>query len=257
MSMVSKNITSSLIYALLATITMVSSVSVAFAQVMQSSNYQIQSDSVNFSGGLSTSTNYQLQSTAGEVATGQSSSTNYAMNAGFQQMQQISISLSGVANIDMTPSIPGVSGGIANGSTTLKVTTDSPSGYSLSISSTESPAMQKGADTIADYTPSSGNPDFSFTTGPSDSHFGFTPEGVDIMSRYKDNGSACNTGTSDTHLSCWDGLSTSAKIIASSPNANQPSGATTTINFRVGVGGSVVQAPGYYVATTTITALPL
>ena len=59
---------------------------VAQAQVMQSTNYQIQSDSINFGGGFSSSTNYALESTAGELATGESSSTNYSLKAGYQQM---------------------------------------------------------------------------------------------------------------------------------------------------------------------------
>ena len=172
-------------------------------------------------------------------------------------MQEVFISLSGASNVSMSPSIPGVSGGTANGSTTVTVITDSPSGYSLTIVSDQSPAMQKGADSIADYVPAGSDPDFSFITGSADSHFGFSPEGVDVVQRFKDDTSVCNAGTSNTSLSCWDGLSTSAKVIASSPSANQPNGATTTIYFRVGVGGSVLQAPGDYTATTTVTALPL
>lgn len=252
-----RNIISSLLYAGIWTLILITSIDTVFAQAMQSSNYRIQSDSVNFGGGLSTSTNYNLESTAGEVGTGLSSSTNYAIKAGYQQMQEVFISLTGATNITMSPSIPGISGGTANGSTTVTVTTDSPSGYSLTIAASQSPAMQKGSDTIADYVPAGSDPDFTFTTASADAHFGFSPEGVDVASRFKDNGSSCNTGSLNTALACWDGLSTSPKTIASSLTPNQPSGATTTIYFRVGVGGSVAQPPGTYTATTTITALPL
>ncbi len=227
---------------------------------MQSSSYQIQSDSVNFGGGLSSSTNYSLESTAGEIATGPSNSATFSLRAGYQQMQEVYISLTGASAVVMSPSIPGVSGGTANGSTTVTVTTDSPSGYQLTISAESSPAMQKGGDTILDYTPSApSEPDFSFTTTSVDAHFGYSPEGVDIVQRFLDNGTdTCNTGASEeTSLSCWDGLSTSNVTIASDTNANHPNGATTTINFRVGIGGSVVQAPGTYIATTTLTALSL
>lgn len=226
------------------------------AQVMQSASYQIQSDSINVGGGLSSSTNYNIESTSGEIATGPSSSATYELRAGYQQMQEVYMSLTGASAVVMSPSIPGVTGGTANGSTTVTVTTDSPSGYQLTIESSNNPSMQKGSDTIADYSPA-GNPDFIFTTSASDSHFGFTPEGVDIVQRFKDDGGFCNTSTGDVTLACWDGLSTSAVVISSNTSANQPSGATTTINFRVGVGGSVIQAPGAYVATTTLTALPL
>ncbi|MCD5381964.1 MAG: hypothetical protein LR017_01460 [Candidatus Pacebacteria bacterium] len=225
---------------------------------MQSSNYAIQSDSINAGGGLSSSTSYVQESTVGEVATGESSSASYALKAGYQQMQEVYIALTGAGNVTMSPSIAGVTGGISNGSTTVTVTTDSPSGYELTIAAANSPAMQKGSDTIADYTPVGAVPDFAFITSTADSHLGYTPEGVDIVQRFKDNGSdTCNVDTTDSAFACWDGLSTTAVQIAANTNANHPNGATTTIHFRVGVGGSVLQAPGVYTATTTITALPL
>lgn len=243
--------------ALCVTTAMLLTLTLADGQVMQSATYRIQSDSVNFGGGLSSSTNYRIESTAGEVGTGESSSTNYALKAGYQQMQEVYIALSGMGAVTLTPSIPGISGGFSNGSTTFTVTTDSRSGYDVTIRASQSPAMQKGGDSIADYAPSGAAPDFSFTTDATDSHLGFTPEGVDIVSRYKDNGATCNTGGVDTSLSCWDGLSTTDRTIVSRTSANHPTGSTTTVHFRVGVGGSVYQAPGTYTATTTITALPL
>lgn len=226
------------------------------AQVMESGSYRIQSDSINFGGGLSTSSNYNLESTAGEIATGESDSASYSLKAGYQQMQSVFISLAGGDNVTMTPSLAGITGGTSNGSTTILVTTDSPSGYELTIEASASPAMQKGGDTIADYSPAGADPDFTFTTGAADGHFGYTPEGADVVERFLDNGSACNVAGTDTSLSCWDGLSTSPVAIASG-GPNQPDGASTTIRFRVGIGGSVSQAPGTYTATTTLTALPL
>lgn len=226
------------------------------AQVMESTNYRIQSDSINVGGGLATSSTYTLESTTGEIATGESESTTYRLKAGYQQMQSVFIALTGAGTVTMTPAIPGVSGGTANGSTTVTVTTDSPAGYSLTIAASGTPAMRNGAETISDYAPA-GVPDFSFTTGAADAHFGYTPEGVDTVQRFLDDGGACNIGSLETSLACWDGLATSTEIIAQSGTPNHPSGATTTIRFRVGIGGSVNQAPGTYTATTTLTALPL
>jgi hypothetical protein len=172
-------------------------------------------------------------------------------------MQEVFISLTPSADIVMSPTLGGVTGGTSNGSTTVTVLTDSPSGYELTIEASQSPAMQKGADTIADYGPV-GDPDFDFTTGASDSHFGYSPEGADVVQRFLDNGvDTCNTDSDDTPLSCWDGLSTTAETIASNSSANHPDGATTTIRFRVGIGNSVNQSPGTYTATTTLTALSL
>ena len=225
---------------------------------MTSSNYQIQSDSVNFGGGYSSSTNYQLESTGGEVATGDSDSASYSIRAGYLQMQESYIALSSDATLTLSPSIPGVSGGVATGSTTVTVITDSLGGYELTIESESSPAMQSGANTISDYAPAGGVPDFAFTTDAADAHFGFSPEGADIVQRFLDNGLICNqSGGSDTADACWDGLSTSAATIAAGSGSNHPLGTDTVIEFQVGVGGSVIQPTGTYVATTTITAVSI
>lgn len=251
-----RNFVSPALYAGLCTITLVCTLTLSSAQVMESGNYQIQSDSINFGGGFSSSSNYTLESTAGEVGTGLSDSANFGLGAGYQQMQSVYIALSGVTNVSLSPSIPGVTGGTSNGSTTVTVITDSPSGYLLTIAAENSPAMNKGGDSIADYVPA-GVPDFDFTTDATDAHFGYTPEGEDVVDRFLDDGDSCDDGSANAPLKCWDGLSLTEESIASSMLPNHPDGATTTVHFRVGVGSSVVQAPGTYIATTTITALPL
>jgi hypothetical protein len=228
----------------------------SFAQVMESASYQIQSDSINVGGGFSSSTNYQSESTVGEVATGDSESSSFQLRAGYLQMQEVYISLTGATSVVLGPVIPGVSGGYATGSTTVTVTTDSLSGYALTIESLLDPSMQSGANSIADYVPAGANPDFAFTTGSADAHFGFSPEGTHVADRYLDSGGVCGSG-SDTNDRCWDGLSTTPVTVATSPLSNHPAGTNTKIEFQVGVGGSVVQPAGVYIATTTLTALPL
>ncbi len=239
------------------TLLVLSLVSLSSAQVRTSTNYQLQSDSINFGGGLSSSTNYVSESTFGEVGTGRSSSATYRLRAGYQQMHEAYLAITGASNVALSPSIGGLSGGIANGSTSVNILTDSPSGYQLSIEASNAPAMQKGADVIDDYVSiADPNPDFSFVTGASDAHLGFSPEGPDIVSLFRDNGSSCGVSTSDASLSCWLGLSTTTRVIASGAT-NHPTGATTTVNFRVGIGGSAGVPAGTYVATTTLTAITL
>lgn len=229
-----------------------------FAQVMQSTNYRIQSDSVNIGGGSGTSTNYSLESTVGEAGTGLSTSTNYLLYAGYQQMQVSYLAVSNADNVTMSPSLGGVTGGTSNGSTAITVTTDNAAGYQMTIAASTTPAMQSGASNIPDYTPGGANPDFSFTNAITESQFGFSPEGTHIPSRFKDNGTnACATGSSDTALACWDGLSTTPATVAQSTSPNHPSGTATTIRFRVEVGSQVVQLEGTYTATTTLTAIAL
>ena len=226
------------------------------AQVRSSNNYQLQSDSLNFGGGLATSSNYSQESTFGEIATGQSDSSTYSLRAGYQQMQAVYLAMTTPANVVMSNLI-GIGGGTSNGSTTVVVTTDSPAGYELSIAAENSPAMQSPTQTITDYAPA-GDPDFVFTTDATEAHFGFSPSGPDVVDRFLDNGvDTCNTDSNNTALACWDGLSTTPITIASAATANQPLGASTTIHFRVGLGSNVVQEAGTYVSTTTVTAIAL
>lgn len=233
---------------------------VSVAQVMQSTNYQIDSDSVNVTGGFSESTSYQMESTVGEVATGDSDSSNFSVRAGFQQMQAVQISLSPISSVVLSPTIPGVTGGTANGSTTFTVITDNPAGYEVTIQAEGEPAMQEvqSANTIADYAPTT-TADYDFRLNSSDAHLGYSIESPAAASRFTTIANSCDPTIpgSNEALQCWDGLSTTTAVIAREATANQPAGTDTTIHFRVGIGGAVNQAPGTYVATTTVTALPL
>lgn len=232
-------------------------ISISTAQTMQSSSYRIESDSINFGGGLSSSTNYTLESSAGEIATGESGSTNFNIKAGYQQMTTSYIALSSPSPVIMTPSLSGITGGESNGSTTVTVTTDNSAGYSLTISASQSPALRSGGNTIADYSPA-GVPDFIFTTLPADAHFGYSPSGTDVPARFLDDGaSTCGIGSFETGLACWDGLDTVEESIAHRASANTPAGSTTTVYFRVGIGSGTVVTAGTYTATTTLTALAL
>ncbi len=239
------------------TLLTITTIAVSDAEVRSSNSYQLQSDSVNFGGGLSESNNYSLESTAGEVATGLSDSPSYSLRAGYQQMQEVFLSITTAPDVVMSPDIGGLTGGVANGSTSVTVLTDSPGGYQLSIISENDPAMQNGADTIADYIPvAAPDPDYTFNTTATQAHFGFSPEGNDITERFMNDTNDCAVGTNKTPLTCWDGLSTTNKLIAQGLS-NQPLGTVTKINFRVELGSNVAVRGGDYVATTTLTALPL
>lgn len=243
-------------YAAVLTGALLLSLQLTTAQVRSSSNYQLQSDSINIGGGFSSSTNYVQESTVGEIATGPSDSSSYSLRAGYQQMQSVFIALTGVTAVIMDTDLPGITGGTSNGTSTLVVTTDSPSGYSLSIAASDSPAMQSTDASIADYNHGA-DPDFSFALAGSDAHFGYTPSGADIDDYFKDGGGLCNNSTGDTPYACWAGLATTARIIAQSIDATHPNGVTTTINFRVGIGSDAGVLAGVYTATTTVTAIPL
>ena len=168
----------------------------------------------------------------------------------------ISIAVSG--DVSLLPDLPGISGGVSNGSTTVTVVTDNGPGYQLTISAENDPAMQSTVSSIPDYSPVGLVPDFDFATTAGQASFGFSPEGIDVASRFLDDGNnTCGTNSFETFLSCWDGLSTTETIIAQSTGPNQPVGATTTVRFRVGIGSGAGVLAGTYVATSTVTALPL
>jgi hypothetical protein len=227
------------------------------AEQMSSSNYSIQSDSVNFGGGDSSSSNYRLESTAGEVATGEGGSANYNLKAGYQQMQEVYLAITNAADVTLSPAIGGITGGTSNGSTNITVTTDNQAGYSMTIKASSSPALTSASGSFADYTPAGADPDFTFGIPSNTSEFGYSPEGTDIAQAFKDNGSACNTGSGDTADKCWKGLSTTASTITLRSSSNHPNGTVTTIKFRAESGTSNLQPEGTYVATTTLTVLPL
>ena len=226
-------------------------------QVRESTSYKIESDSINIGGGYGSSTNYQSESTVGEIATGRSTSTSYKIDAGYQQTVEATyITVSAPANITLDP-INGLTGGSATSSATWKVTTNNNSGYSMTIKASTNPALKSSNDDFEDYTPAGLVPDFDFSIASTDAEFGFSPSGSDILSKFKDNGSACGVSTSDTLYKCWDGLSTSEATISQSASSNDPSGTDTVVHFQAESGNQKILTAGTYQATITVTAVAL
>jgi hypothetical protein len=226
------------------------------AEVMGSTKYKIQSDSVNLGGMDSGSSQYGLKDTLGEIATGESNSDNYFMHAGYWQMQENYLSISNPDDLVLTP-IGGLSYQASEGTLSWLVKTDSPSGYELSINATTSPAMQSAFDHFDDYTPAGSVPDYNFISPTDTSYFGFSPEGTDVAPLYLDNDFVCGTGFNETSGKCWDGLSTTPKIIAVSSTSNHPSGSSVIARFRAETGENHVQSAGEYNVIIEVTAVSL
>ena len=223
---------------------------------MESSTYKIQQDSLNFGGEDSSSTTYQLNDTLGEVATGDSNSDNYYMHAGYWQMGESYIAISSPSDLVMD-SMSGLSGGSSEGTMSWNVLTDNTAGYSMTIRATTSPALKSPQDYLSDYVPAGSNPDYNFINVSTNSSFGFSPEGDDTYSRFLDNGSTCGIGSLQTTDKCWDGLSTSSKIIAQRTSSNTPSGSDVTVRFRAESGAEHIQTSGNYDVTIVVTATTL
>jgi hypothetical protein len=169
-------------------------------------------------------------------------------------------------DVVMAPSLQGLTGGTSYGTSTVAITTNNVTGYNMTIAFATATAMQGENITsdINNYTPTvGGTPDFNFSVPAGTAEFGYTIDSVttpgDIDARFKDNGSACNTGSGTLIGKCWYGAAnaTTPVTLINRPNATPGTGATSTIVFRVGVGANPVPAlqQGFYTATATLTVL--
>ena len=180
------------------------------------------------------------------------------MQAGYQQMDHnIYLTLSTPDITVLTPAIGGISGGTADGSSTANVLTNDSQGYTLLIRASTSPAMKSvsSSASFANYTLAGTNPDYNWNITSTDSEFGFSPYGADVVSRYYNNGSACNQGGgSNTAGKCWEAVSTVDMTISQGNSSNEPLGADTKINYRAESGNSHLQESGIYRAYIIVTA---
>jgi hypothetical protein len=171
------------------------------------------------------------------------------------------------ADIVMSPTLAGITGGTANGSTYVRVLTNNALGYTMTLAASSSLGMigntQGGI--IKALIPASGIvPDYLFNSAPANSHaFGYTVSASttsDLAQAFLDNGAGvCNSGSADTVVAndgCWVNASTSARTIVNRTTETESSGATTTIKFRVIISSNPAPAvpQDFYVATTTLTA---
>ncbi len=228
--------------------------------MMSSLNYQIKTDSINI-GGTENSIYGELvlSDTLGEVGTGVSSSSNYSVSAGYRMLQGSYISISSALDITM-PAMSGMISGESNSSESWIVKTDNSAGYEMMVRAETSPALKSDYGFFSDYTPAVTNtPDYIFNVGAASSTFAFSPEGIDISQKYLDNGlgSACGTGNTDTQDRCWDGFSTTEKVVAHRTSSNHPLGTATTIKYKTAIGSNKIQESGTYTSTIVVTAVAL
>lgn len=228
----------------------------AVAIVASSPSYEMERDSINFGGILSNSSNYSLEDTAGEIATGPGSSSNFNIQAGYQQMDDsATISVSASGTVTLSPSFDNQTAGTATGQSGVVVVTNNSTGYNLYIQASASPALSSSGDSFSDYSPAGSDPDFTFSAPSGGKAFGYSPEGSDVVSQFKDDGSSCNTGSSETVDSCWAGLTTSPVNIATASSLNSPNGTYTTVKLKAAVGSGASATAGSYSATLVYSAV--
>ncbi len=192
-----------------------------------------------------------------------------AITSNFVVSQQITNEISFIATTSATTmvgSIAGLTGGYATGTNRTVVNTNNPTGYNMTIAfptTTSGRAMQASSTAyIDDYLPVGGvstSTDFTWidpTTG-NPSRFGYTVRAStsnEVSSYFKNNGSACNVGSTETDDRCWARPTTTPVSIITSVAPNSSS--TSTIKFKVAVPSNPNPSlpATFYYATGTLTA---
>jgi len=227
-----------------------------FAAVMSSANYQIQSDDLTLGGGDWSSVSYIFRDTLGEVSSGLSDSVSYKMKAGWQEMQEVYISVSSPGNVFMKPDIPGMTGGTAATSTYWYVITDSAAGFNMKINASTNPAMRLSGDPTHYFSNYSATPTYEWDVASGNAQFGFTVDAGtddDIVDTFLDTGSACGSGTFHTEK-CWIGFigTDLATIINRSSRTNNSPGEEEIIKFQAEADNNYLEN-GSYEASVTVT----
>jgi len=233
-----------------------------FALIMSSDNYKIESDDFSISGGDWSSVNYIFRDTMGEVSTGRSSSSSYKLRAGYQEMLEVYISVSSPDNIELSPSISGITGGTGDGSVTWRVIIDGPAGFDMKIKASTIPAMKLDAGYyFSDYSPNSeGIPDYNWSVDSNQAEFGFTvgPETQeDTVQLFLDNTSnTCNQyGGSNTANKCWLNFNGTSYIdIINRSTRTDLSGEDEVVKFRAQSNGKFLKEGQYTATITTVVS---
>jgi hypothetical protein len=166
-------------------------------------------------------------------------------------------------NIVLSPSLGGLTGGTSNGGTQVVVITGGSLGYQMTLLSSSSVGMIGNASSTNSIPalPNALTPTYNFDSGSvaaNKAYNAYTIEAsttADLTQTFMDNGSSCNTGSSDTANKCWLNASTTAVTLINRSIFTAPSGSTSTIKFRVVMQPSPLPVipDDVYVSTSTLT----
>ena len=223
----------------------------ALAYTMSSGGYRIESDSdLGTTGGTGSTTNYVFRDTMGEVSSGGSSSTLFKLKAGYQEMQEVFISVSSPADINLG-SIPGITGGTVNGTVYWNVNADGSAGFDMKLSAGTIPAMKLDASYYMDNY--STTPTLGWTVNSGEAKFGYTvipATTADAVASFKDNGASCGGGGNAGN--CWAGFdSTNQTSVIHRTTRTDPAGETEGIKFQVQSNNKLLKDGDYSAQITT------
>ncbi|MGB9598484.1 MAG: hypothetical protein ACPLZH_01395 [Minisyncoccales bacterium] len=174
------------------------------------------------------------------------------------------ISLSCDSSVTGLTSINGITGGTSNGTFSCNAITSNSTGYNMTLKKNAllcHSTLGCGTDKQFD--------DYSTTTDPLDYNFAEPGAGQEwwafnvssssyptaVTQRFKDNGTACNTGTNVTDGKCWTRIPTTptTETVVNRSSATDSNGDTTYFGIRIQAGSSNALNSGTYTSTITVT----
>ena len=175
------------------------------------------------------------------------------------------IALSIGSSLVLSPSLPGVTGGVSSGDLPFNIKTNNPLGYQVDLKFSEAVPFRhlfSPSFYILNYVPvATGVPDYNLVT-PTKSHgFAYSVYSDNATQLFRHSGSTCGVGSDNTLGKCWFNrvdASVPTTIIERS-GATGAEGATSSLQFRVVVdqNATPMLLEGEYQATVTVTVLPL
>ena len=173
------------------------------------------------------------------------------------------IEITSISTSALLPAIYGITGNPGSpavATATFNIITNDVGGYSVTVTGSGANSLVNGADATAYFTDYSASTTLNWkaaTAGTSEFGYSVIPAAANTwVAAMKNNSSVCGTGSTQTSLACWVGLTGSAFTILTNATASAVAGDAETINFKAefNPNASTFMKSGSYQSVVTITA---